>query len=238
MKNAAIAIILLLVSFLTACKKANEITPSGTATIIEKEFTDYSAVETSGGFDIILTFNNSEKVQIETNPNIQPYIISTKVGNKLVFKRADNIYFASNTIVKIYISAKKMNEINASGGSHVTATNRYEIDNLNAIFSGGSHFTADLKCNNLNLTTSGGGKTFLTGTADLLTLNSSGGSDFSDFNFIVKKFTCDVSGGGDVNLTVNEKLDVTASGGSTISYKGSGVVGIKNLTGGSQLIKK
>lgn len=233
-----LALILLLINVLCSCNKDNEITPSGSVTRIEKVFTDFSSVETSDGLDIIFTFNNSERVEVETNENIQSYIVATKVGNKLVLKKMDNVNFATNTVVKIYISAKKINEIIASGGCDVSSTNMYEIDNLNAVFSGGSNFTADLKCNTFNLTTSGGSNTFLTGTADLLTINSKGGSDFNDFNFIVKKFTCDASGGGEVNLTVNEKLDVTASGGSTINYKGTGVVGIKNLTGGSQLIKK
>jgi hypothetical protein len=40
------------------------------------------------------------------------------------------------------------------------------------------------------------------------------------------------------NVTVNTKLDVIASGGSIVNYRGNGVINSQNLSGGSTLNKR
>jgi hypothetical protein len=235
MKNIKLYLLsLTLISFIS-CEKG--VSPSGSITKVEKNFSNFSSIEIEDGFKVIITSNNSEKVEIETNENIQQYVIATQTGNKIRFKRAGSINFGPRTTITIYISATKITEIYGSGGSLISTNNQIVTDNLTTEFSGGSIFTSSLKCNSFTTTISGGSKLNLTGSSDNYVLNSTGGSIFNGFDFIAKKFTCDVSGGGIVNITVTDKLDVKASGGSIITYKGGGIVNTQSLTGGSKIDK-
>ena len=238
MKKTSPYFVLFCFFFLASCKKENLISPTGAITNVDRQFTNYTSVEVNNGFEVIFTFGNNEKVRIETNENIQQYIVATQSGNKLLFKRTDNTNFTPNTSVKIYISAKTITEITGTGGAVITVLNKFIAENLILNLSGGGKFSADLQCKSFNTTISGGANLNLIGITDNFTINSTGGSKFGDFSFVVKKFTCNVSGGSEGNVTVNDKLDVTASGGSIVRYKGIGIINSQNLTGGSQLIKQ
>jgi hypothetical protein len=237
-KTKFICLLCFYIICLASCNKDELITPTGVVTKVDKQFTSYTSIEANSGFDVFITFDNTENVQIETNENIQQYVVATQTGNKLLFKRTDNINFAPNTVVKVYVSAKKLTEIAGTGGTNFTVTNKFISDNLTLNLSGGGKFSADIQCKSFNATISGGGNLNLLGTSDNFQINSTGGSKFVDFGFVVKNFTCDISGGGEGNITMNDKLDVIASGGSIIRYKGTGKVNSQNLTGGSQLLKQ
>jgi len=47
----------------------------------------------------------------------------------------------------------------------------------------------------------------------------------------------ELSGGSSIILSVQDELDVTASGASTVFYKGNGVIVNQELSGGSEIVK-
>ncbi len=58
-----------------------------------------------------------------------------------------------------------------------------------------------------------------------------------DFNFNTDNLDAYLYGASEVSVTVNQKLDVTASGASNVYYKGSGVVEHQNLSDSSKIEK-
>ena len=104
-------------------------------------------------------------------------------------------------------------------------------------FSGGGKLQGNINATNVAGSCSGGSELNLTGRATSYELNASGGVNANGFDFIVDNFKCQLSGGGTVNIGVNSKLNVTASGGSVINYKGARVIESQNLTGGSKINK-
>jgi Putative auto-transporter adhesin, head GIN domain len=235
MKKIALFALLLASLSLASCKK--DLVASGVITKVEKQFSGYNAIDVSDGIDLVFSFNNNEKVTVEASDNIQQYITVTQVGNRLIIKQSTNVIIGNNP-VKVYIDAKKINNIVASGGADISSTNQFKSDTLTLNASGGSSFRAELAAMRFTVDDSGGGKVSLTGTSNDFVLNSTGGGDMQGFGFITKRFVCNVQGGGNAMLTVTETLAVTASGGSTIAYQGAGVVTNQVLSGGSEIIKK
>lgn len=233
----AFAIILLSVIF-SACDMDEDISPSGLITSVEKSFANFSAVEVQNGFDVIFTFDSTEKVVIEANENIHSYIDARQSGSRLIFKTADNYDFSSNTQVKIYISAKQITELKGSGAADFSSTNAFKTDALTAYLSGGSSITAMVDCSVVSADVSGASKMNLSGRANRYSFNASGASHSSGFEFTVNEFDCDLSGASDVDITVEKNLRVKASGGSTVNYKGNGSVISQELSGGSEINKR
>ena len=71
-----------------------------------------------------------------------------------------------------------------------------------------------------------------------LKVTASGGSDLHGFDLTADNCRISASGGSDARITVNKELNVDASGGSDIYYKGSGVIKELRTSGSSSISKK
>ncbi len=229
---ALLAVLALTVS----CSK--DIDPEGPITIVEKNVSGFSSIESNNGLAISITLGDEEKVTVETYENVQPYIHVYQAGTNLHIELKEDTEFEHDPQITIRVSAKAIAGITASGGSKITVDNTFDTDNLNTVLTGGSSLSANLQCSKFTSDLSGGSKLNLQGKSDSYSLTSSGGSTSNGFAFVVNDFHCDLSGGSTVNVTVNNELNVIASGGSVVNYKGSGIVASQVLSGGSSVYKK
>ncbi len=111
------------------------------------------------------------------------------------------------------------------------------LDDANIRTSGGGHVVMDINCRTLKTGTSGGGQLDLAGSADNYTMSASGGGRVRGFDFTVKHFSADMSGGGSVEITATETIGMKASGGGRVNYKGNASVQYVSLSGGGKLNK-
>ena len=224
---------------LVSCTKTNEIVLSGQLVKVEKPFSHFSSIEVHDGFKVVFVLADHEKVEVEADANVQPHISVIQQGSKLIFKKAEpGVYFPLKTTIKIIVSAKHLDALSAHGGASISSTDTLMTKSLTLALTGGAFVATNLACSDLNISVHGGSKTSLTGFAEYCWLLSTGGSVFKGFDLNARSFKCDVAGGGSVNVTVHENLAVTASGGSTVIYRGDGIVVNEQLTGGSALIKQ
>jgi hypothetical protein len=219
MKKIPYLYVFLVIFLVMACQNDNTITPSSTLGKETRSVANFSSLIISSGFEATLTIRTTEKIEIEANENVLPFIETSQVGEKLTIKPRDGFSFNGTPTIRIAVSAKNLSDITLSGGSKLTSTNTLTTNSLGLILSGGS--IATLKAN--------------VGTSNI---TPSGGSILPGFELVSNDCTINASGGSEVNVMVNKKLDVTASGGSIVNYRGTGVVGLQNLSGGSVLNKR
>ena len=220
---------------MTSCLKDDVIIPSKQLVKEERTFADYTSVETSDGIDLVLTMADAERVEVEASDNVIDHITIRKVGNKLIIEQSDRVAIWGKKDAIVFVSLKEVTAIEASGGADITTTNTLTTSKLSVELSGGCDIEGSIECQELTADDSGGGDWDLSGSADDFVLDMSGGGDFEGFDFVTKHFITDLSGGCEVDITVLEQLDVTASGGSEVNYKGQGTVNTRNLSGGSKI---
>lgn len=238
MRRSAIIIIVFSFMFLS-CNKKEDILPEGSIIRTARDVSGFKEITIDSGFELILSFGDTVSVEVETYENLHQYIGTLMNENRLEIRRREDVSFTGAASVKIYVTAAKINVLNAAGGSRVSVVTSFVTDNLAMSFSGGSSISCDaLTCTNLSASLTGGSVLELKGTATVYALSATGGSKANGFDFTTKQLDVDASGGSEINITVSEKLSVTASGGSMINYKGNGVVISSNLTGGSQINRK
>lgn len=223
------------IALFSSCSK-DQIKGNGEIVKNNRNLSSFSSIEANDGIELILTKSITEKVEVETYSNIQQYILTSIVGNKLVIKLSkENI---NVNILKVYVSAINCEKIVANDGCNVNATNTLDFTNFKVNVNDGSKFIANIVTMSFEGILSNGSTINLSGTSDATKLISTDGSIFKDYGYATNTFNCNVKDGGNVKITVNQTLDVIASDGSEINYKGNGTINSSNLTSGATLNHK
>lgn len=85
----------------------------------------------------------------------------------------------------------------------------------------------------LTLDVSSGGKAYLGGSAENLTVDASSGAHVFGYDLAVTKCKADASSGGKIQINVSQELNAYASSGGGINYKGKGaIMDISTSSGG------
>ncbi len=239
MKTKSILIALLALSILTtSCNKNDDVKPSNNVTTIDKTISGYTQLSVSDPFKVYVTFSDTEeKIQIEANSNLQQYINVNKQGNQLVIDLDNNLEINGSSILNVYITTKTLDAFYATGASTIKLQNELYESNVSIKLSGACTLSGSLVVTELNADLEGASNLNLLGSASTVELEANGSSNMMDYGFETSNFKCDINGASNVYLTIQESMNIEASGGSNIYYKGNGVVNNQDLNGGSTIQK-
>jgi hypothetical protein len=177
--------------------------------------TDFTAVSGSYGFTIQITQGTSYGVSVTTDDNLQQYLDVYKSGSTLYVGLKPGIGYQT-TQLRAEITMPDLQNLQASGGTQVTAEN----------FNITGNFAADL---------SGGSRLTLTGQGADLSVTGSGGANINMSEFSVHNATVDLSGGSQCVVNLDGRLDATLSGGAQLHYKGNPTLGRIDTSGGASI---
>jgi hypothetical protein len=185
---------------------------SGNMTTQEFAITDFTGVAAGNGFQVIITQGANYNVKVTTDDNLQQYVDVQKSGDTLTVK-INAISWSSNGL-KVEIVMPDVSQITLSGGSTGSASGFNVAHNVNIHLSGGSSFT-------------------MTGSADSLSTECSGGSNLHFGDFQVHDADIIFSGGSQGTINLDGTLDANLTGGSHLYYKGNPTLGNINTSSGA-----
>lgn len=202
----------------------------------------FSAIELSGAIDLYLSQGTEEAVAISASSDEIKARIRTEVkGNTL------HIYFDGkglnwktwgNNKMKAYVTFKKLNRIEASGACNIKLTDVIKVEELTVELSGASDFTGEVAVNKLRLNSSGASNMRVTGTAANTSIDASGACVIRGYELKTDMCKIDASGASNIYVTVNKELNASATGGSNISYKGTGLIRDISSSGGASVKRR
>lgn len=239
MNSKSILLAIFALSLLTtSCKKNDDVTPSNNVTTIEKTITGYTQLNVSDLFTVYVTFSDSEeKIQVEANSNLQQYINVRKQNNQLVIDLENNLDINGSSVLNVYITTKTLNAFYAAGASTIQLQNELYESNVSINLSGACTYSGSMFVNELVADLEGASNLNLSGSSSNIELDANGASNMMDYGFETNNFKCDINGGSNVYLTIQQEMNVVADGGSNVYYKGNGVVNNQDLGGGSTIQK-
>lgn len=228
------AILFVTILGLSAC---NKICVKGSGNVVTKErvLTHFNELDMSGGYKVELTQDSVQKVEIITDDNLQDHVKTTVNGDKLVVKSDKNLCPSGSILVKIHI--KELSKLEASGAVDVKTTNVFKQPSFELKTSGATESDLMMNVNTLSTRISGAGKITLRGQAAEYDIKISGAGKIKAFDLVANKCTVDISGAGDSEVNVLSELNVSASGASKVSYKGSPTKVVENSSGASSVKK-
>ncbi|HRH50925.1 MAG TPA: head GIN domain-containing protein [Panacibacter sp.] len=207
-----------------------------------RKVSDFNGVSVGSGIKLYLSQGKEQAVAVSADDAQYIERIITEVKDGVLKIRVEskmwNNWNWGNKKLKAYVTVTDLNFLGASGGSIAELVDEISVNKLNCDASGGSIIKGKLKGNSFNIDLSGGSIATLEGAFDDASIEASGGSIFKDYNLSIDNCNVEASGGSIINISINKTLKADASGGSIITYKGSGVITSVDASGGSSIKKK
>jgi hypothetical protein len=207
-----------------------------------RNVTGFKGVSVSSAIDLYISQGTSEAVAVSAKETKVRDRIKTEVKDGILYISVDGKgwkdWGTGDQKMKAYVTVKDINRLEASGASDIKVSGTLKTDNLKLTLSGASDFEGTIDVKNLQIHGSGASDVKINGSADQANIEMSGASDFKGYDLKVEYCKAEVSGAGDLQITVNKELDAQASGASSIKYKGDAVVKRSDISGASSVKKK
>lgn len=184
---------------------------------------DFNAVSVSSGIDLYLQPSSKTEAEATTSREMLNKLDISQSGGKVIIKLKKGVYFNSRNNIRVVLSYRNLNSINASGGSDIFMSNNeiLKSNNLSILGSGGSDFNIKIDVESLDCSLSGGSDGKLSGSAKEATYRISGGSDLLAKELISNRCEINASGGSDAYIYATDHLKVVASGASDVYFFGN-----------------
>lgn len=236
MKKVALIITIITLS-LVSCHKAI-IKPSDSITSEIRSVGFFDAIEVQDAIDVDITqSSNPQEVVVKTNSNLHKYIVTEIKSGKLIIRLKEHVNIRKNPEIKIHINTSDLSSIELSGASKINLNTTFNTNSLSLKGSGASNFYGSLQTQSLSIDISGATNVGITGHSNYLKAELSGASKVKDFAFNCNDLDINLSGASTGRLTINNSINIVASGASTLFYEGNATIHSIELSGASQIKK-
>jgi len=220
MKRIQITILALLAGFaLFGLSSCNCIHGSGHEQSEDRKVGDFSRIDISSDFKVILKQDSSMSLKITADDNLLRYIKTVVRGNMLHIYTKKNICDAGP--MTIYLGVRNLDEIKASGAVEIVSDGKINVQDMNFNFSGNTKLTMDLNAAKVTTGISGEADINLKGQASSHDVSISGDGTISALDFVVGDYDIETSGAGHCEINVLKSLAVHSSGSSEVKYRGN-----------------
>ncbi len=233
-------LILMSISIMGCDNDDIRITPSNQVTTVEHSITEFSDLLISDVFQVYIRFSSARPaMQIEANSNLHSFIEIKQDDDELSIELDDDVTLAPGTsVLDVYLSVPNIETIEARGAARVILEDHWQTELAEVELTGASSCEGTVITNRLVADLTGASILTIEGSALTFDIEAKGGSEMTGFDFVTEKLSADLQGACHLTLTVNDELNVKANGGSSVRYRGTGVVNSQDLSGGSTIIKE
>ncbi len=226
--------------FASSCDyiSGERVTGNGRISTSERKVSSFDEVEAEGAVDVRISQGEFKPVQVKVDENLQEYIEVFTEGSRLVVRTKSGFNIDPTQDLVVYVTAPVYKRIDVSGACNITSENR--INNPEAIdieLTGAGTIKMELNAPRTRLDISGAGDATLVGETRDFELGISGAGKAKCFDFKTETTTLDLSGAGDADVFASVKLDATASGAGSVSYKGNPKDVVSHASGASSIRK-
>ena len=212
-----VALLLLVSLLVSACHhgRIGGVKGSGNRQTQKREIAPFTSISTEGAFTIEVVCQKDLSLEVEGDDNILPMVTSEVSGN--VLRLSNKGSYSTNDPVKFRISVPNLEGLTVNGAGNIAikgiANDKFEID-------------AD-----------GAPTINVAGTTKLVDIHTNGAGKIDTNNLNAVRAVVDSNGAAQVELDVDEQLDVTVNGPSSVTYKGDPVVN-KNVNGPGKVARR
>ena len=185
----------------------------------KRNVSEFTAIDVSHGFDVIITQGDACTVEVEADENLQEVIV-TKVKNGVLHAYAKES-IRKATKMTIYISFKELEMLEASGAVDLETAGVVTGRKLEVRCSGASDLELFVEYEDIRIDVSGASDLDIEGSAHYLNADVSGASDIDAFQLDAAKVIVDASGASNIKVHALKSIEAEASGASDIKYKGN-----------------
>lgn len=209
-----------------AQEKSEKIEGNGKLVTRDVAVSSFDALQASGVYELKLSQGDKEGVKIEADENLQQYFNVHNEGNKLVIDmdKIKNKNFSSKDKMKVYITFKRLKEMDLRMVGNVDADKPLSFDDLELKNKSVGHIDLDLTANKLNIENTGVGNMKLKGKAENAVVKNNGVGSLHAGDFIVQTMNIENTGVGSAEVNATKDLKVKDSFLGKVRNKGNATV--------------
>ncbi|HEY71581.1 MAG TPA: DUF2807 domain-containing protein [Anaerolineae bacterium] len=232
---------LVLIGLMTGCSISSGLSLRGSGDVItlEYDFTDFDRVAAGFAFNVDIRQGESFSVVVRVDDNLEQYLEVVQEDDILrIGLELDQNYNFRRVTLEAVVTMPSLSGVSISGTSSGTITGFSSTHALDVNVSGASSLSGDIEAGDASIEVSGSSRLTLTGSAEDVIIHASGSSVVDLENFPVTNANIDLSGASQTTVLTHGRLDVEASGGSTVYYLGDPTLGTTHTSGGSSIERK
>ncbi len=229
----------------------------GTGPLVDKDydFQDFTEIEASSTFDVVVKQSNSYSVVVTTHENLIDHLDVVMANGTLKLRLKPGSY--THTDLKAVVTMPELHRFALSGASRgditgfrssadfdldVSGASQLTVDmeagKTNVDVSGASRVTGQLKSQDTQFEVTGASRCELNGSAADTNIKVSGASQTLLANFPIQNADLNVSGASRATVATDSTLNVNVSGASSVEYSGNPSLNKVSVTGASRLNSK
>jgi len=211
---------------------------SGNVISETREVGYFDKVELKRLGNVYITQGETNKLTIEAEDNLLPYLSTEVTNNELVInkKRSTLAWIIKKKPINIYVTIKDVNELVVLGSGDITSNSLIETNSLKLKISGSGNINVNTDTNYLETGISGSGGIVVNGIANTHNLYISGSGNVNALNLSTITTNIMISGSGNVKVNVIDELNIKISGSGNVQYIGDPEV--NTSVSGSGSVKK
>jgi len=207
----------------------------------DRHLTGFKAIDVQGSFDVYITQGSTESVRVEATSDVIDRI-KTEVqnGELKIYNKGNSSdwnfnLFGHHKKIAIYVTAKDLNSIIASGSGDVYFKAGITTAALKIRVSGSGDVSGKVQVKDLQTSVSGSGDVRLIGSATSSDVRVSGSGDFRGSDLATLSTAIHVSGSGDASVNASTKIDASVTGSGDIRYSGGAKSVSKSKSGSGDI---
>jgi hypothetical protein len=215
----------LLIVFSQIYAQKNRETVEGNGKLITRDVAvqSFDALKASGVYELRLSQGNKDAVRIEADENLHEYFNVRNEGSRLVIdmKKMDNKNLNVKNKMRVYVTFRKLKEMELSTVGNVTSENQLSFDNLEMKNKSVGNVDLKLTANKFELENKSVGNIILSGRAQEAVLKSSGVGNVEAGDFVVQNMYIENTGVGNAEINAVKGLKVKDSFLGKVKNKGN-----------------
>ena len=205
-------------------KNKPKIEGSGNITTRNVNIQPFDEIDVSGIFSLKLAQGNKEEVKIEADDNLQDLFEVKNEGAKLIITMKKESNFNSKKGLKVYISFKKLKNMELKTVGNVSSEENLSFDDVNIKNKSVGSVDLKLTAQSLNLDNKSVGDVTLNGKADNVVINNKSVGSINAASFMVQTMDIDNKGIGSAEVNAAKEIKVKDSFLGKVSNKGAATI--------------
>ncbi|MBI2303945.1 MAG: DUF2807 domain-containing protein [Chloroflexi bacterium] len=216
----------------------NVLSGSGHVITQQKDLAGFTQVEASGPLEVEIAQSNTFSVTVTVDDNLLDHVVASVDREKLRLSTENLRLFFGWPTLKARITMPSLRSLRLSRAVKGTITGFKSTDDFALEVMGASKLEGSLDSGNTKIDASSASRVNLEGSGSNADLKASGASKLELGNFQVKNAKVTVDGASSATVNVTGRLDVNASGASSVYYLGNPTLGEVNISGASKLERR
>lgn len=203
----------------------------------ERSAKSLSRLQFDGNFDVIITSDKQPKLEIETDLNVQKYVLVKEDEGTLKVKIKKDVSLETNSPIKVFISTPLLKYLAIDGSTVVNGNGVFSgADEVKIKIAGSGKVKLDVNTPITQVEVAGSGDVMMGGQTREHIIKIAGSGDIKSENLLAEKVKVKLAGSGNVRVHAADELDISIAGSGDVFYLGN--PSIKQSIAGGGRIKR